>query len=1172
MSTPWPQHRSAFALALLLPWLPASSPSPPEDKPPTVAVEAGVAGASQTGATATKEPLVLSGVVIEEIPKGSALEKAGLQVGDVILSWERLPNPPANPEAASERIDTPFDWMWLEIEQAPRGVVRLTGERGRKRMLFEVPVGAWNGKVSLNLSGSTNASIFNGCDDSASQEHVSQAELKSRVVLCTWNRLKTASELFDAGHRPEAESLLATPLSPALSPSLIALSHLYEGQLYKLHGDVDLAQQAFTIGLQHANQDELLACLFHFYLGYVELNRSNLLLAQDHYSRAIQQLEKLAPRSLELARNLRDLGVAQEGLGRYNEALELLNRSLDLATSISQASWDVATIQNDIGVIHYERGDLLSAEDMFKAAAKLKKELRPNDTSLAGAYSNIGLVGADLGDYEAAEQYYREALRILEVSRDTGTIPREALQAVLVNLGNVLISQKNFEAAELYLNQAKHLFDHEARDTLNYALLLKNLGTLAWHKEHFKKARNYYEEALEIWEKKSPDGPGVASCLEGLGAIELHQNKFAASEGHLKAALQYREKINPGSLATANTLNNLGNLENQRGRYEQAKAYWLRSLALRSKLVPGSELEAKLLFALGEEAFREGNLNDSMNKLNQSIESMERQFDQLDDDDLSGGRYRFTKSDIYRLAAKVAIARGDDRAAFLLSEKYRARGFLNFFAGRSMRFYPDLPEKIDLDRQRVAVLLRKNESALEQFSPGSDPGRVEGLLAERKKLTAVHDANDLAFREAAPRLASLERPNPLDAHDAAKALDAGTALISYFSCGDEMYAMFIGNEKGQEIYRLLHLGRVPGRQVSILVHALTATTSSRTLEKSRARQISEMSGLLYRLLFAPLESLAAPYSRLLIIPDGPLQYLPWGALIREYEKDGLKKRQYLAEWKPLHIALSATVFAELKKDRRSEGWAVHGPPVPDFVAFGDPPVHPATLGKDELETMADIRVRAAVERGLFDLLKPLPWSRREVESIAALFPPGHAKVFIGPEATEEEARKVGKGVRILHFATHAQLDNRSPLNSALALAMPEGFPEGRENGLLQVWEIFEKVRLDADLVVLSACDTALGEDQGGEGLIGLTRAFQYAGARTVIASLWSVRDQATSELMIRFYKHLRAGLTKDEALRQAQIELIHGPIEVVNEKGEKTLLDATAPYFWAGFQLYGDWQ
>lgn len=167
--------------------------------------------------------------------------------------------------------------------------------------------------------------------------------------------------------------------------------------------------------------------------------------------------------------------------------------------------------------------------------------------------------------------------------------------------------------------------------------------------------------------------------------------------------------------------------------------------------------------------------------------------------------------------------------------------------------------------------------------------------------------------------------------------------------------------------------------------------------------------------------------------------------------------------------------------------------------------------------------------------------------------------------------------RILHLAAHGYTDEHLPSSSFVALTIPEDTSSAdanpkRDNGLLQVWEIFEKVRLDADLVVLSACDTGLGEEQGGEGLIGLTRAFQYAGARTVMASLWSVQDQATSELMIRFYKHLRAGKSKDEALRQAQIELIRGPIEVVNEKGEKTLFDASAPYYWAGFQVYGDWQ
>ncbi|HEX6738721.1 MAG TPA: CHAT domain-containing protein, partial [Vicinamibacteria bacterium] len=147
----------------------------------------------------------------------------------------------------------------------------------------------------------------------------------------------------------------------------------------------------------------------------------------------------------------------------------------------------------------------------------------------------------------------------------------------------------------------------------------------------------------------------------------------------------------------------------------------------------------------------------------------------------------------------------------------------------------------------------------------------------------------------------------------------------------------------------------------------------------------------------------------------------------------------------------------------------------------------------------------------------------------------------------------------IHFACHATLDERSPLNSAVALTIPERPGEGADNGLLQAWEIFDHVRLDADLVTLSACNTALGTELGGEGLLGLQRAFHYAGARAVLASLWSISDRSTAVLMKRFYAHLKAGRSLDEALRAAQRDLIRDPA-------------LSHPFRWAAFQLSGDWR
>src|SRR6185436_19141127 len=329
--------------------------------------------------------------------------------------------------------------------------------------------------------------------------------------------------------------------------------------------------------------------------------------------------------------------------------------------------------------------------------------------------------------------------------------------------------------------------------------------------------------------------------------------------------------------------------------------------------------------------------------------------------------------------------------------------------------------------------------------------------------------------------------------------------------------------------------------------------------EERRRALEARARSLYRKLLGPVLPLIQKSERLLLVPDGPLERLPWGALRRE----AADVPQFVSEWKPLHLAPSATVFAEIERSRRPAGERSN----PELAAFGDPLCgEPAPTA---VPLSGEARQSQSADRGRS--CEPLPAARAEVTEIGRLFP-NHARLYLGGEATEEKAKALGRYVRSLHFATHAILDARFPLDSAIVLTQSETFGEGRDNGLLQAWEIFEQVRLDADLVVLSACESGLGKEMGGEGLIGLTRAFQYAGARSVLASLWKISDRITAELMVRFYKHLKDGMAKDEALRAAQMELIQGPVRVKNEKGEEEETDASAPYYWAAFQIYGDWQ
>jgi CHAT domain-containing protein len=376
------------------------------------------------------------------------------------------------------------------------------------------------------------------------------------------------------------------------------------------------------------------------------------------------------------------------------------------------------------------------------------------------------------------------------------------------------------------------------------------------------------------------------------------------------------------------------------------------------------------------------------------------------------------------------------------------------------------------------------------------------------------------------------------------------------------------NGNGLQVYAL-QVGRATLEEK---VLAFRATIRRESQADSDA--LPTMAAELYDLLVAPAEDLAAASQRLLLSPDGPLHTLPFNALLRDLP-DG--KTQYLIQWKPMHTVLSATLYRELRRNRENppagltNNQGLDSPRAITMTAFGDPRYPAGAAGEGDTATLDEIT------RGRREL-QPLPWSRTEVKQIAALFPEDHARTYLGPRATEDAVMSATSSTRLVHFACHAILDERFPLNSALVLSIPAPWSEGQPNGLLQSWEIFESLRLDADLVTLSGCDTALGAQVEGEGLSSLSRAFLHAGAQSVLASLWSVADQSTAELMTRFYTHLQGGKTKDEALQAAQIDLLRGAVQTDTSSGRgvsrlaRTGNPSTHPFYWAAFQLIGDWR
>lgn len=396
---------------------------------------------------------------------------------------------------------------------------------------------------------------------------------------------------------------------------------------------------------------------------------------------------------------------------------------------------------------------------------------------------------------------------------------------------------------------------------------------------------------------------------------------------------------------------------------------------------------------------------------------------------------------------------------------------------------------------------------------------------------------------------------PTIAADIQKVLDTGTVMLYYMTSVDHTDLLVLP-DKGEVSHHRIEMG------VQQLEGALEGMFASLTHPSKRGaeRQFYPTPGAgptssadiprqLFEALIAPAESQIATAKRLVVIPDGPIHRLPLGALQRR-SNDG--ELSYLAEWKPIHIAPSAAIYAALLARRASRHTTL-------FAAFGNPAYDRSAVAAARPVPFV---VRLARLRGYSGSLAALPGSEREVETIGQMFikEGREAQVFLGPNATEDAAKLI-KQADYVHFAVHSIEDAELPEHSFLALSLPIALAEGGQNGILESWEIEDEMRLDSDLVTLSGCDTARGKERSGEGPSSLSRAFLGAGAHSVLATLWQVDDAATADLMPRIYRHLLRGSPKDEALRAAQIELLKHPTS-----------EYRLPFYWAGIQLSGDWK
>lgn len=880
-----------------------------------------------------------------------------------------------------------------------------------------------------------------------------------------------------------------------------------------------------------------------------------------------------AERTLEAAQALHDQGVTAAQHGRFEEAGKLLRKSLAIREELAPGTLLAAQSLNSLGVLARQSGDLDAAEDYLTRGEEIRRRLAPESPDRAKSLMNLGNLAADRGDLEQAEALQRQALamfertvpengiivgclhnlvdlaqqrgdlaaadellrRILAFHEGKGTEPELwEIWYALNALGDLASTRNDLDAAQAYYRRALPIAELKPRAP-GLAITLGNLGNVALQQGDFAAARSFLRRSQEITERLAPESVDAADGLRDLARLEMKGGgNLAEAERLLRRALSILEKEAPESLWTAAVLRDQGEIAVRRGRLPEAIGLYRRALALLSRLAPGSIEEAGVLHQLGRAERLAGRSQEGIQDLCRAVDVLDRQRSRLGGTPEAKISFEASLGDYYHACLEGLLDLGRPTEAFHVLERGRARSFLALLAERDVRLQ-DLPPQIAAERRRVNAEYDRVVSRLAPLSAGRDNAEIERLTVELRDLRTRQEEILARTRRASPRSAALQDPQPLDLAGARAALDPGTVLLEY-AVGRERTWLFAVQPAdaagpGLSVFPVAINGKKLRKEVESFRLLLKDPGSGSAEVQARARR-------LYDLLVRPAEARIAGAKRILVSADGPLHTLPFAAL-----RHG---NRYLVEEKPVHSVLSATVYGELARSRPLR----RNPGEERLIAFGDP-----AYGSPAPGTAATPKDRQAVQRLA---LQPLPLSGREVKSIAALYP--NAQVYLGREATEERAKSLGPESNLIHFACHGLLDERFPLNSALVLAQPERRAEGGDNGLLQAWEIFESLRLDADLVTLSACDTALGREMAGEGLVGLTRAFQYAGARSVVATLWGVADVSTARFMESFYRHLRAGRTKDEALRAAQMDQIR----------KKT--GASHPFHWAAFQLTGDWR
>lgn len=888
------------------------------------------------------------------------------------------------------------------------------------------------------------------------------------------------------------------------------------------------------------------------------------------------RLWQLLDDRLMIGDTLLDTGLLHSRRFDYAKAMEFYEHSLPLFPATDEGNASKAIALNNIAGIHQRLGETLKALQVYQRSLELKKPGRSRSITV----DNIGGVYHRLGEYQLALDHHQQALasfRELGLRRD---------EAVAVNnVASVLGFIGDLNSAREYLLQALALI-RQVGDKEEEATNLYNLSFCFFKMGEYRQTLDYANLSLNL-SREIKDRFTEADSITLLCKARLALGETEIALNECQRALPMHQ-ANRDRLSEAMTQSALGEIYEHNN--DSAKAVEARTAALTIYRASGdANSQMEMLRALGQLAANSGDLAAARRHLDQALQLSESLRAKVGSHQLRSTymaglqRVYETYVDLLMQLHRQEPGKGHEKTALQFSERARARGLLDLLAESRAQIRQGADAALLKKERELLQLLNDKDSAWKRLRANPrTKAQADALAAEVRELTTQLEVIEAQVRASSPRFAELTQPQTTSVEDIqTRLLDDDTVLLE-FALGKRQSWLWAVTAKETLAFQLPARREIEtsARKVYELLtarHPVKGETD--TARQSRISAASAAfpaeAAALSRTLFSAVASKFDQQwkgKRLLIVAGGALEYLPFAALpspsANEYQP-------LIANHEIVNLP-SASALAALRRET-----ANRKPATKTLAVFADPvfdPNDPRVMlaakktGKPGKNDLA-VNVRSAGEAAApvnTDLLRSLgefnrgelarlPFSREEADKIAQLAP--RASLL---KATDFQASRsaVASGelsrYRILHFATHGLLNGEHPKLSGLVFSMVD--ENGKAvDGFLRSHELFN-MQLPADLVVLSACQTALGKEFKGEGLVGITRGFMYAGAERVVASLWQVDDLATSELMERFYR----GMLKDSqrpaaALRSAQLEMM---------KQRRW----ASPYFWAAFVLQGEWR